>query len=75
MKNILNKLYLITLISAALLSCEKEEEQLVATTSGTPSLSATAQTLELLESEATNEVVTLTWSAVDISWSNPDIAP
>ncbi len=66
---------MIMVLSAILFSCEKDEEQFVATTSGTPVLNASAQTLELLDSESSEEALVLSWTPVEVSWSNPEYAP
>jgi hypothetical protein len=75
MKNFLNRIYLLALATATLMACEKDEEQLVATTTGAPTLNVSAQTLELQASEANNEAVVFSWTPVDVAWTNPDIAP
>lgn len=75
MKNTFNKIYILTLLSAALFACEKEEEQLVVTTASTPTLTVSTRNIELKNSEADNEAVAFSWTPVNLSWSNPDVAP
>lgn len=75
MKNLFNKIYILTLLTVALFACEKDEEQLVATTATNPTLNVSASTLVLKNSEANNEAVVFNWTPVDVKWSNSTVAP
>lgn len=58
-----NKLMLVSLVSLAIVSCEKEETRVVLQTGPQPSLTASATTLVLLQANAQSNAVTFTWTA------------
>ena len=60
---IINKLMLVTLVSIAMVSCEKEETRAVLSAGPQPSLTASATTLVLQQANAQSNAVTFTWTA------------
>lgn len=74
MKTLINKCLIFFVASLALMSCEKDEDIITIKTEGTPELSASTSSVVLVQESGDNDALTLTWSPLDMTWSNPDVA-
>lgn len=68
MKTWINKLFILTLCSFALLSCEKDEDQAILRVGTAPMLQASASNIVLTEEDAANDAVVLTWNEADFGY-------
>ncbi|MCJ8164249.1 SusE domain-containing protein [Pontibacter sp. E15-1] len=74
MKIWLNKLSLLCLMSLVLVSCEKDEEQVNVTVGGAPTITASASEVVLVEAQAEETALTISWNPMDLTWSDPSVS-
>ncbi|MDB5192553.1 MAG: hypothetical protein JWQ96_2116 [Segetibacter sp.] len=65
MKKLINKLLLVVLVATLAISCEKDEVRTVLTPGNAPTLTASATTLNLLQANAANDAITLSWTPAE----------
>lgn len=68
MKTWINRVFLLTICSFALLSCEKDEERVTLRVGTAPVLTASTTSMVLLEEDAANDALTLTWNEADFGF-------
>ena len=60
--------------SLALMSCEKDEDMVTLKTEGTPELNSSVNEVQLVQESGEETALTVTWSPLNITWSNPDVS-
>ena len=70
MRNILQKLLLLSVASMLLWACEKEETRAVLRSGVSPQLAVSATTLELKQEDADKAAASFTWPAVDYGFTD-----
>ena len=76
MKKYTNKLSFLglSIFLLTLFACEKDEEQVFVEFGDAPTLSASVETLELLEERAEEEAIVFSWTDTPVTWSNQEYA-
>ncbi len=74
MKNWLNKISVLCLVSLALVSCEKDGEQVQVSVGDAPALTASATTVVLAEAQADDAALTMTWTPLNLKWSDATVS-
>ncbi|GAB3539374.1 hypothetical protein GCM10027443_35850 [Pontibacter brevis] len=69
MKTWINKVFLLTLCSLALFSCEKDEDRAILNVGAGPTLTTSTTDVVLMEEEAADNALTLSWSEADFGYS------
>ncbi|MFD2999381.1 SusE domain-containing protein [Pontibacter toksunensis] len=68
MKTWINRVFILTLCSFALISCEKDEERVTLRVGTAPVLTASTTNMVLLEEDAANDALTLSWNEADFGF-------
>lgn len=69
MKTWINKLFILSIFSLALVACEKDEERIVLKAGPAPVLSASTSNIVLDQANATDDAVSFTWGEADFGYS------
>ncbi|WP_162053179.1 SusE domain-containing protein [Pontibacter pamirensis] len=68
MKTWINRVFILTLCSLALFSCEKDEDRAILRVGTAPMLQASMSSIVLTEEDAANDAVALSWSEADFGY-------